>query len=512
MTRQRYTRSRVSATVLLGCVVALLLAVALPGATRAQESGWSNPVNVSRSLIRSWFPDIAVDVTGKVHVVWCETERRRDGREDESINYARWDGYHWSEPRDIVAPQPDVRRHAIAVGAAGELLMAHNQTFMGRMGLMFTAAPLEQAWLAPAWSPPRSVNAFGGTYMPDIAVDPEGMVHLLFDDWGYDPELDSIGGFADMFYRRSTDHGRSWSVPVNLSRSVGGSSRGQIKVDRAGGLHATWDEGWDRLSGLGDPDYSIYRYSDDGGLTWSTPVTVNTPLTGTAQLVSGADGRGGVLLLWRLVDVPEIYYRYTADGGRQWSRPTPLPGVYAREWGIPFDLYETATDSAGNIHVLVVGRDEPILEATLRLYHLVWDGESWSEPAVVWEGRGYPEYPRLAVSEGNHLHAVWFVRDDLWLGKRHEVWYSDLEVAAPRHTPAPTFTPLPSPTPTATITPLPTATPYPTLSPAGDEGAPPSALTTGSEVAGMLRLSMALAPVAGLLLVLAAAMRLRRRG
>lgn len=496
----------------LACLVALLLAVPTPGAAQAPETGWSTPTNISRSPLRSWFPDIKVDATGKVHIVWCETERRRDGREYESINYARWDGYYWSEPRDIVAAQPDIRRNAIAVGASGDLLMVHNQTSMVRMGLVLSTAPLEQAWLAPAWSPPRTVNAFGGTYMADMDVDSEGTVHLLFDDWGYDQEEGRVGGYADIFYRRSTDHGQSWSVPVNLSQSAPGSSRGQIKIDPAGGLHATWDEGWDRLTGIGDADYSVYRYSGDGGLTWSPPVTVSAPMTGTEQFVSGADGRGGVLLVWRVVDAAEIYYQYTADGGKHWSEPAPIPGVYSRPWGIPFDLYETATDSAGNIHVLVVGRAEPTLEASLQLYHLVWDGEAWSEPSVVWQGEGYPEYPRLAVSEGNRLHAAWFVRDDLWLGKTYDVWYSERKVDAPRRRPAPTMTPWPSPTPTDTPTPQPTVTPYPTLAPAGYEEGSLQQLTTDSEVVGVMRLGIALAPIAGALLVMLAAARLRRHG
>jgi len=116
------------------------------------------------------------------------------------------------------------------------------------------------------------------------------------------------------------------------------------------------------------------------------------------------------------------------------------------------------------------------------------------------------------VSEGNRLHAVWFVRDDLWLGKTYDVWYSERTVAAPRHTPAPTSTPWPSATPTATSTTEPTATPYPTLAPAEHRGAPPSHLTSDSEIAGVLRLGVALAPVGVLLGMIVLAVRVRRRG
>lgn len=505
------TRSRRSLSAALGALVVLAAALTpvalLPVA--AQDGGWSNPTNISRSAIRSWFPDIKVDVTGMVHVVWCETERKRDGHEAESIHYARWDGYYWSEPRSIVAQQADIRRNALAIGA-GELLMVYNQTSMAHMGLVLSAAPLDQAWLAPAWSEARTVNAFGGTYYADMDVDARGVVHLLFDDWGFDPEERSMGGFADIYYRRSTDNGRSWSVPANLSSSTYGSSRGQLKIDAAGGLHATWDEGWDRLSGMGEAHHSVYRYSGDGGNTWSPPVTVSSPVTGTEQLVSAADGRGGVLLVWRMRRSDEIYYRWSQDGGAEWSRAEPIPGVWSREWGIPFDLYDTAVDSGGNMHLLLVARAEPAFGVSLQVYHLVWDGAAWSTPTIVWQGSGYPEYPRLAISEGNHLHAVWFVRDDLWIGKTYNVWYSDLVVPAPRQTPAPTLTPIPSPTATPTATPFPSPTPYPTLIATGHRDLQDD-LTSASELPAVMRLGLALAPVAALLVIAVVVRRLWRR-
>ena len=495
----------------LGVLLVALAALApsvLPRAA-AQEGGWSNPTNISRSAIRSWFPDIKVDVTGMVHVVWCETQRERDGREAESIHYARWDGYHWSEPHSIVAQQADIRRNALAIGA-GELLLVYNQTSMAHMGLVMSAAPLDQAWLAPAWSRARTVNAFGGTYYSDMDVDARGTVHLLFDDWGYDAETDSMKGFADIYYRRSADNGRSWSVAENLSSSPYGSSRAQLKIDATGGLHATWDEGWDRLSGMGEAHHSIYRYSADGGDTWSPPVTVSSPITGTEQLVSAADGQGSVLLVWRVRDRDEIYYRWSTDGGVEWTDAEQIPGVWSREWGIPFDIYETAVDSAGNMHLLVVGRAEPAFGASLQLYHVVWDGAAWSQPTIVWQGAGYPEYPRLAISEGNHLHAVWFVRDDLWVGKTYNIWYSDLVVPVPRQTPAPTLTPLPSPTTTPSVTPFPSATPYPTLASIAHRELHDD-LTSGSELPAVKRLGVALAPVAALLLITIVFRRLWRR-
>jgi hypothetical protein len=65
---------------------------------------------------------------------------------------------------------------------------------------------------------------------------------------------------------------------------------------------------------------------------------------------------------------------------------------------------------------------------------------------------GWPEYPRLILSQGNRLHLVWFVRDQLQTtGGHYQIWYSGA-IAAAQELPLP-----PTPTPTATV--IPTATP-----------------------------------------------------
>jgi len=424
----------------------------------------------------------------------------------EIVVYTHWDGHRWSTPNDIAAPQVDIRRNAIAAGAAGDLLMVVNERLPGRTSLVFTTAPLQHAWSAANWSTPRVVNAHGGTYMADLAIDHSGHLHLLFDDSGYQP-TERIASNADMYYRRSTDEGRTWSVPINLSQSLLGSSRGQLEIDTSGTIHATWDEGWDRLFGDGVPTYSVYRNSADGGVSWSTPITVAYPTTGTVQLVSGADGEGGVVLVWRTTSHDELFYQWSTDNGESWSSPRTVPGVYARPWAIPFDLYDMAADSAGSIHLLVVGREIPERLAPVRVYQLVWDGESWSRTTAVSSEGGFPEYPRLVISEGNHLHAVWFVRDSLFGESNREVWYSQAYSAAPPETPIPsptplvraTFTPSPPHSPATTPTPRPTLPSHVEL---------PANLYT--ETDQVLRLALALSPLPLVLLLVYAFRRARR--
>ncbi len=308
---------------------------------------------------------------------------------------------------------------------------------------------------------------------------------------------------ADIFYRRSQDDGRTWTAAVNLDPDPGvGSARAYLEIDRRDTLHVTWDEGWDRLTGEGDPMHGTYTFSADGGETWSPTTVITYPESTVAQLTVGSDGQGGVMLVWRATSRDELFYQWSSDGGRSWGEPAEIPQVFARPWTIPFDMYDMASDSAGRVHLLVVGRQSPDRDAPLGVYHLVWDGESWSDPDRIFaETELCPEYPKIVLHEGNQLHTAWFTREgDVWDDEvSREVWYSSSQSPAPHQpvAPLPTLTPIP---PTPTRMPIPTATPYPTVS--FEYTGLPDGLRTVSD--DLLRLAIALSPVILVILVVMA--------
>ena len=144
-----------------------------------------------------------------------------------------------------------------------------------------------------------------------------------------------------------------------------------------------------------------------------------------------------------------------------------------------------ATDSGGHIHLVAVGRVSPE-EDSLRVYHLEWDGTSWSSPTTIYWTTGFPEYPKIVIARGNQLHVAWFVRDTLeGEGGNYEVWYSRSRTSSPPQTavPPPTPTPMPMPQPSPTATP--TVTPYPTLEP-GRTALPDGLYTESDELYQLL--------------------------
>jgi hypothetical protein len=349
------------------------------------------------------------------------------------------------------------------------------------------------------------VNSRGQTYLSDIAIY-QDTLHIIYDDEGAKGEEVECPGCADIYYRRSTNRGLTWLAPVALFPTGTGSSRAQIEIDRTDTIYVAWDEGWDRRTSRGEPQYGVYIYSTDGGSTWSAPTSVLYPNATNAQLSVGSDGQGGVMLVWRTTsrEYPGIYYMWSVDRGKSWSPPQTLPDIVARVWSSPFDLYDMATDSAGYIHLLVTGHlsEERVGQEPPGLYHFEWDGNSWSPPVPVYEGSWHPEYPHLAIHQGNQLHAAWFVREGSY-GESvapHQVWYAHGQSTSPAQTPIsrPTFTPMPTATPSATATP--TATPYPTLS-LESTGLPDGLYTESDEV---LRLAIALSPAVLVILAVAA--------
>ena len=507
---------------LFGVLLAVAFLALLPlrpgTVARAQGRGWTPPVQLSTNTPSSWFADVAVDSRGNVHVVWDSgypPEGPNDPGTGVTMYAVRRDG-EWSEPNDIALHLATaLSRPAIVVDGADRLHMI----YLGRGGVRYQQAPAADAWSAQAWRVSHFVGGLSIAYLPDLAVDDRGVVHAVWEEW-IPVELSPEEIFfqqrspylADIFYRRSEDGGWHWGEPVDLSHTPNvGSGRVHIAADRLGGVHVSWDEGWDRIANEGDPQVGAYARSLDGGVTWSEPLVFSDTEDAYAQMTVGTDNGTGVLLVWRTLVSNRILYAWSADRGETWSEPRPIPGIYARGWASPFDAYDMATDGLGNIHLVAVGGpEEPGPHSPVALYHLTWNGERWSAPEVVawYPGPENPEYPRIAVGGGDRLHVVWFTRPEGVSSAGVQVFYSERALGL-AVTPVPTWTPVP--TPTSTPTPLPASAFSPTPTPHPDVYTPSPVEDLYTESDDLKILSAALFPVL-LMVVGIAVRRLRRRG
>lgn len=503
------------ALVLLPALVGMLLLRPVP--LQAQGRCWSQPVEFTLPLTKTlsptqtvplsdwnWFPDVTVDNQGGVHVIWQAAQCSPRFEKPCLMHSSRTPGHDW-QTYDLFLDQgagQSAVRSAVVASTDGRLHLVYLQDFQY---IVYRQAWIEQANRVQAWSEPHRLSGFGHAYFPDIAIDRYGVLHAVWtESAGNKPsEACKYGDCSDIFYRRSTDGGLHWSVPVNLSQSPVGTMKVHVLADPAGRIHVFWEEGGDRW--VSDkPVGAMYTLSPDGGLTWITPTLFTAPEGSPRQITVAVDGQQQILAVWRPFPGDRVFYQTSWDG-LTWSEPQPIPNFYPVSMQAVFDVYDAATDSLGHIHLVAAGRRTPTGDQAI--FHLEWDGRTWSAPDQVSPYDGYPEFPALAIENGHTLHVTWYTKE--WPGYEEgqsvHAFYSACQTAAPAQTPVPLPTTTPTPTPTPLPTAFPTATPFPTVS-MGNQERPvdPSALYTDADEIGIV--ALALAPVFVLVVVVGTVM------
>jgi hypothetical protein len=395
-----------------------------------QPVRWEIPVVIpSPQGSNSWFPDLAVDSMGKVHIVWCETLSGEDG-DQESIYYSMWNGSQWSQYIDIASPTTEIRRNSLTIDHNDILHLSYIDSRPNKpYRLGYSSVKTSEAFSAGKWTPITYLNERGLSYFNKL-LSYQDTLHLFYEDTGNEGE-------ADMYYRHSLDGGDTWDVPISLLPTAKGSSRPNATVNSEGDLYLAWDEGWDRLTGNGTPEYGLFTVSRDMGETWKEPVEIRYPNSANMQLTVQTNGQEGIMLVWRTVSstYPGVYYMWSKDDGETWSQPGTLSSFMARPVINYFDSFDMATDSAGHIHLLASGfltSTEGRIGNTSGLYHFEWDGQRWYPATQVYNGGLIPEYPRLVIDRGNTLHSTWFVRHDAFNSEyMHEIMYAKGISAAP---------------------------------------------------------------------------------
>ncbi len=106
---------------------------------------------------------------------------------------------------------------------------------------------------------------------PQIAVDSSGVLHVVYS---HDPDGLNTGDVVDVYYRRSTDNGATWSPELRLNDDATTNDQYFPTIETRGStVMATW---YDRRL---DPSNLLQDYykrvSTDGGLTWGPSVRVS---------------------------------------------------------------------------------------------------------------------------------------------------------------------------------------------------------------------------------------------
>lgn len=433
-------------------LLVLLNLLSPSGVIFAQEEEvprWSEPIPLSSKRPSSWFPDIAVDSNGGVHVVWSskvelesqdETERAIDAYDVVMYTYSP-NGIDWEEPFDLIAIPAtiegvggyEVTRPSIIFDDEDKLHLVFR-----RSSVQYSQASLEGIREAANWLEPRQMSSTSG-YYSDIAIDGNNVLHLVYTQ--NVPTADCPICYH-VLYRWSDNDGLSWSNVTDVSLLPIGAVKPQILIDDRGIIHIVWEAGrGGGLGQLGKPTDVRYSASHNGGQLWTLPLEFYIPNGQAANVTISQDGDGQLVVVWLDTINNGVFYQLSSDEGDSWSTPEQIPDVIGIDSRL--DTYDLIMDRAGNIHLVMVGRRESN-QLPLELFHLVWMPyeDVWTEPEVIASFTGdIPEWPRISLGEGDRLHVVWFVRDKAHVFEsdrgRYQIWYAQSQPIDPGFLDAP---------------------------------------------------------------------------
>ncbi|RME74601.1 MAG: hypothetical protein D6785_15685, partial [Planctomycetota bacterium] len=238
------------------------------------------------------------------------------------------------------------------------------------------------------WSPPVDISSTSGnSEKPMILAGDNGVLSVVWQE--------EVSGSWEIYYARSTTGGDSWSTPVNLSQNAGISYTPSL-TQIGNTVYAAWA---DNTSGT----WEIYwSKSVDGGITWTTPASPFN--TGTASLYPclAADSQGSLHLVWQedLSGNREIYYARSSDGGASWTSPVNLSNTSEDSW-----LPRLAV--GGQDKLCLVWQEYENTNSEVYYLESTDRGLSWKGMTNVSNSAGNSESPVVAVDKRGYPHVAW---------------------------------------------------------------------------------------------------------
>ena len=227
----------------------------------------------------------------------------------------------------------------------------------------------------------------------------------------------SHGG--EIFFARSTDGGKSFSEPVNLSNSKAGDGKGRLSasywhngsLDLVQGPQGTLYAAWTEYQGA-----LWFSRSTDRGRSFSDPTRVAGDDLSPARGPSLAIGTGGdVYLAWTLGEDPaaDIHYAVSKDGGQSFGQPR-----LAIKSAGHSDAPKIAVDGKGVVHMVYAESPAgPLHRYHIRYARLKEEKKGFIDPREIsapqTEEFTSANFPSLALDGKGNLLVLWELFPDL---------------------------------------------------------------------------------------------------
>jgi len=328
-------------------------------------------INISNTPGRSYNPAIAADSWGTFYVVWEDWLPIPESLF--ILMTSRPPGGEWSEPERVLEMRcgqfPDIE-----IDKHNTIHLIWRNTDQEMWGeVLYTKKPL-----GGTWTEPETLSIYGRSYSPDMVVDDNGIVHLIWQELIADKPI---------FYSKKMANGY-WSWPVKISR---GSAEyrfdPQIAVGKHGDAHVVWVDTYAHEIALVFKDIVVYTTNAIGD-TWSYPeklyIDKQLETSSPSIVIENAEV---IHVVW--ASHGDIFYTHKSPSS-EWETPARVCSTNTIS-GSP-DLHE---DTDGTLHL--VWREG----GHYLCYTAKSQGDDWEDiHTYMLHQQAFP-VPKLAISENN---------------------------------------------------------------------------------------------------------------
>lgn len=352
-------------------------------ATSIYIQAWSAPKRLTWNLKTSAYTSLSVDSNDNIYVVWYQTllnntEIYLVKSSDAGSTWGPLQRLTWiagySKCPDITVDSSDNLHIVWYDNASGENEIYYKNSSDG----------------GTTWTPPTRLTWMAGSsFNPRIRADSNGYLHVVW--------VDNKPGHNEIYYKRSTDGGTSWTGANRLTWFPTSSLAPSLAIDPTDNLHVVWPHS---VSGANE---IYYKKSTDAGLNWTISERLTWVNSNLWKPWIASDIIGNLYLVWHgnPSGNDEIYYRSSTDGGSSWTPPIRIT------WNSGYSNSPVIIPLSSRFIHLVWGDDS---NGNKELYHKISSdsGASWNSLTRLTYNSGDSNFPAMAKETNtNSLHLVW---------------------------------------------------------------------------------------------------------
>lgn len=199
----------------------------------------------------------------------------------------------------------------------------------------------------------------GDAFNPEIAIDSTDAINVTWED--------TRSSTSAIMFARSTDHGRTFSEPVRVSTGSGAAAEAHLAIDGSGRIYIVWSE-----DNQGDSQ-AFFSRSTDNGRAFSAPINVSNNrrglihkpfLAAQGDIVYVAYQNGSIFFEGEITPGSQVYLVKSGDAGLSFADPMQISSANnsrgrAHSPAMTFD-------STGKLHIVwidstPIGNDEGLL-------------------------------------------------------------------------------------------------------------------------------------------------------